>query len=132
MSRTTRCCVLAGLAALLVAPSCLAGGNSTQGRPSRAHNVVMAVQVRPVVIVSKPIGARVQINGQYVGNTPLVVDFAVDELGHTIRDIEVRAIAQATGAVDDVRWFPAADGNASVIPDLLDFDLNIVPVYFRR
>lgn len=88
--------------------------------------------MRSVTIVSRPIGARVQINGRYVGNTPLVVDFAVDKFGHAVRDIEVRAIARAPGAVDDVRWFPASDGNASYIPSLLAFDLNILPLAFAR
>lgn len=132
MNRTTRCCVFAGLAVFLVAPTCLAGGDSTQGSPFRAHTKVTAAEVRPVLIVSKPIGARVQINGKYVGNTPLLVDFAVDRFGRSINDIEIRAIARAPGTVDDVRWFPASDGSASFIPSLLDFDLNILPVFARR
>jgi hypothetical protein len=129
MSRTTRSCALAGLAMLLVAPICLAGGDSTQARSSRAQNKGTAVEVRPVTIVSRPIGAKVQINGRYVGKTPLVVDFAVDSFGRSVRDIEVRAIAQTPGTVDDVRWFPGSDGNASFIPSVLAFDLNILPVW---
>ncbi len=132
MSRTTRCCVLAGLAMLLVAPACLAGGDSARGSPLRAHNRVVAAELRPVLIVSKPIGARVQINGRYVGNTPLVVDFAVDSFGRAISDIEVRAIARAPGALDEVRRFPGSDGSASFIPSLLEFDLNILPVLVVR
>ncbi len=132
MSRTTRCCVLAGLAVLLVAPACWGGGDSTQGSPWRAHNRALAAEVRPVLIVSRPTGARVQINGRYVGNTPLVVDFAVDNFGRAVNDIEVRAIARAPGATDDVRRFPGSDGSASFIPSLLDFDLNILPVLVVR
>jgi PEGA domain-containing protein len=132
MSQTTRCCVLVGAAVLLAAPACLGGVESTQGNPVRAHDQVMGAEVRPVMIASRPTGAKVQINGQYVGNTPLLVDFAVDRFGRSIRDIEVRAIARAPGALDEVRRFPAADGNASFIPSLLDFDLNILPVFFVR
>jgi hypothetical protein len=84
------------------------------------------------MIVSRPIGAKVQINGRYVGNTPLLVDFAVDKFGRAINDIEIRAIARAPGTADDVRWFPGSDGSASFIPSLLDFDLNILPVFARR
>ena len=128
----TGCCALVGLAALLIAPTCFAGGGSTQGKPSRIQNKAVAAEVRPVMIVSRPIGAKVQINGRYVGNTPLLVDFAVDKLGRAINDIEVRAIARGPGVVDDVRWFPAADGNASFIPPLLAFDLSILPLYYVR
>lgn len=98
----------------------------------RAQSKALAAEVRQVMIVSRPIGAKVQINGRYVGNTPLVVDFAVDQFGRAINDIEIRAIARGPGVVDDVRWFPAADGNASFIPPLLAFDLSILPLYYVR
>jgi hypothetical protein len=84
--------------------------------------------------VSQPAGARILINGDYVGTTPLLVDFAVDKFGRAVRSIEMRAVAPEPLVTRGVRLFPAAgtDGDASRIPQLVEFDLNIQPVLVIR
>jgi hypothetical protein len=66
--------------------------------------------------------------------TPLLVDFMVDKLGRAVRSIEMRAVAPEPLVTWEIRRFPAAgtDGDASRIPHLIDFDLNIQPVYVIR
>jgi hypothetical protein len=74
------------------------------------------------------------INGEYVGTTPLTVDFYVDHEGRVKRGIEMRAISPVPLAVQEIRRFPAADtdGDASRMPHIVDFDLNIHPVLVIR
>ena len=90
--------------------------------------------LRPVKIVSQPAGARILINGDYVGTTPLLVDFAVDKFGRAVRNIEMRAFAPQPLIRRGVKSFPAAgtDGDASIIPQLVDFDLNVQSVFVIR
>jgi hypothetical protein len=100
----------------------------------QAHDILSVNSLRSVTIVSQPAGARILINGDYVGITPLLVDFAVDRFGRAVRDIELRAIAPQPMISRDVRWFPAAgtDGDTSRIPRLVDFDLNVQSVFVIR
>jgi spore coat protein CotH len=74
------------------------------------------------------------INGEFVGTTPLNVDFYVDHQGRVMREIQMRAISPEPMVVQEIRTFPAAatDGDASRIPHIIDFDLNIQPVLVIR
>ena len=94
----------------------------------------MGGELQSITIVSTPTGARIVINGEYVGRTPLLVDFAVDKFGRAIRNMEVRAVAPIPFVNEEIKRFPAAgsDGDASRIPRFLDFDLNIHPVFVIR
>jgi hypothetical protein len=134
MNHVLRSCVLTTFVGLFVASTCSAGVDSTSVNARQAHDIVLVNSLRPVTIVSQPAGARIVINGDYVGTTPLLVDFAVDKLGRAVRDIEMRAIAPQPLISRDVRWFPAAgtDGDTSRIPRLVDFDLNIQTVFVIR
>jgi hypothetical protein len=87
-----------------------------------------------VTIVSQPAGARILINGDYVGTTPLLVNVAVDKFGRAIRTIELRVVAPQPMITRGTRSFPAAgtDGDSSRIPRLVDFDLNVQSVYVIR
>jgi hypothetical protein len=81
-----------------------------------------------------PVGARILINGDYVGITPLLIDVAVDKFGRALRNIELRAVAPKPMITRGTRLFPAAgtDGDSSRIPRLVDFDLNVQSVYVIR
>ena len=74
------------------------------------------------------------INGEYVGTTPLNVDFYVDHQGRVMREIQMRAVSPVPFAVQEIRTFPAAatDGDSSRMPHIIDFDLNIHPVFVIR
>jgi hypothetical protein len=134
MNHVLRSCVLTGFVGLFLASTCLAGVDSTPVNARQAHDILSVNSLRSVTIVSQPAGARILINGDYVGITPLLVDFAVDRFGRAVRDIELRAIAPQPMISRDVRWFPAAgtDGDTSRIPRLVDFDLNVQSVFVIR
>jgi hypothetical protein len=134
MNHVLRSCVLTGFVGLFLASTCSAGVDSAPMNSRQAHDILSVNSLRPVTILSEPAGARILINGDYVGTTPLLVDFAVDKLGRAIRDIEMRAIAPEPLISRDIRWFPAAgtDGDTSRIPRLVDFDLNVQSVFVIR
>jgi PEGA domain len=134
MNHVLRSCVLTGFVGLFLASTCSAGVDSTSVNARQVHDILSVNSLRSVTIVSQPAGARILINGDYVGITPLLVDFAVDRFGRAVRDIELRAIAPQPMISRDVRWFPAAgtDGDTSRIPRLVDFDLNVQSVFVIR
>jgi hypothetical protein len=134
MNHALRSCVLTGIAGLFLASTCFAGTNSVPFNPSQTHDNSSMSILRPVTIISQPAGARILINGDYVGTTPLLVDFAVDRFGRALRNIEMRVVAPHPLITRGVRLFPAAgtDGDASRIPQLVDFDLNVQSVFVIR
>jgi PEGA domain len=134
MNHVLRSCVLTGFVGLFLASTCSAGVDSTPVNARQAHDILSVNSLRSVTIVSQPAGARILINGDYVGITPLLVDVAVDKFGRTLRNIEMRAVAPEPLVTRGVRSFPAAgtDGDTSRIPQLVDFDLNIQTVRIIR
>ncbi len=134
MNHVLRSCVLTGFVGLFLASTCSAGVDSTPVNGGQAHDILSANSLRSVKIVSQPAGAKILINGDYVGTTPLLVDFAVDKFGRAVRNIELRAVAPEPMITRGFRSFPAAgtDGDASRIPQLVDFDLNVQTVFVIR
>jgi hypothetical protein len=134
MNRESLYWIVTPIVGLLVACTCFAGVDSSPVQRKQTHDATLGGGLRPITIVSTPTGARIVINGEYVGTTPLLVDFAVDKLGRAIRNMEVRAVAPIPLVNEEIRRFPAAgsDGDASRIPHFLDFDLNIHPVFVIR
>jgi PEGA domain-containing protein len=126
--------VLKSVVGLLFASTCYAGVDSSSVSDKQTRDYAVTNSVRSVEIFSQPVGAKILINGAYVGTTPIFVEFAVDRFGRVIRDIELRAVAPFPMVSADVRHFPAAgtDGEASRMPPLVDFDLNIHPVKVIR
>jgi hypothetical protein len=56
--------------------------------------------VRPrlkIQIVSQPTGARIEVNGQYVGDAPLSVDIEASDDGRFWRDTIIKAYPKDTG-----------------------------------
>ena len=134
MNHALRHCFSTGVAGLFLAATCYAGVDSSPVNAKQTQDPSSIGSLRPVAIVSQPVGARILINGDYVGTTPLQINFAVDNLGRAIRDIELRAVAPQPMITQEVRRFPAAgtDGDSSRIPHLVDFDLNIQKVVVIR
>jgi hypothetical protein len=134
MNHVLRSCVLTGFVGLFLASTCSAGVDSTPGNARQAQDIPSMNSLRSVTIVSEPKGARILINGDYVGITPLLVDVAVDKFGRAVRNIEMRAVAPEPMISGGVRSFPAAgtDGDTSRIPRLVDFDLNVHSVFVIR
>jgi hypothetical protein len=134
MNHALQGCVSKSVVGLFFASTCYAGVGSSSVSDKQTRDYTLMNGIRSVEIFSQPVGARILINGAYVGTTPVLVDFAVDQFGRAIRDIELRAIAPFPMVTADVRHFPAAgtDGEASSIPRLVDFDLNIQSVKIIR
>jgi hypothetical protein len=134
MNHALRYCVSTGIVGLFLASTCYAGVDSPPANPRQTHDNPSISSLRSVRILSRPVGAKILINGDYVGTTPLLVDFAIDKLGRAIRNIELRAVAPEPMVNQEIRLFPAAgtDGDASRIPRLVDFDLNIQSVLVIR
>jgi hypothetical protein len=134
MNHVLRNCVLTEIVGLFLVSTCFAGVDSSPANPREIHDNPSINSLRSVKILSRPPGARILINGDYVGTTPLLVDFAIDKFGRAVRTIEMRAIAPEPLVTEGVRLFPAAgtDGDASRIPHLVDFDLNIHSVLVIR
>jgi hypothetical protein len=134
MNHVLRSCVSTGIVGLFLASTCDAGVDSSLVNPRQTHEILSINGIQPVTIVSQPAGARILINGDYVGTTPLLVDVAVDKFGRAVRNIEFRAVAPQPMITRGTRSFPAAgtDGDSSKIPRLVDFDLNVQSVYVIR
>lgn len=134
MNHVLRYCVSTGFVGLFLASTCYAGVDSSPAQAKRTHDILSINNLRPVTIVSQPAGARILINGDYVGTTPLLIEFAVDKFGRAIRNIEMRAVAPEPLVTQEIRRFPAAgsDGDSSRIPRAVDFDLNIQSVFVIR
>jgi hypothetical protein len=134
MNLALRGCVSKSVAGLLFASTCYAGVSSPPASDKLTRDNEFANSLREVEIFSRPIGAKILINGAFIGVTPVRVDFAVDRFGRATRDIELRAVAPVPMVTEEIRHFPAAgtDGDASRIPHFVNFDLNIHPVFVIR
>jgi hypothetical protein len=64
------------------------------GCASHPHAARPRVKVQ---IVSQPVGAKIEINGQYVGDAPLTVDIETSPEGRFWRDTVIRAYPTDTG-----------------------------------
>jgi hypothetical protein len=134
MNHVLRSCVSTGIVGLFLASTCDAGVDSGLLNTRQTLEILSTNGLQTVTIVSQPAGARILINGDYVGTTPLRVDVAVDKFGRAVRNIELRAVAPQPMITRGTRSFPAAgtDGDSSRIPRLVDFDLNVQSVYVIR
>jgi PEGA domain len=134
MNHVLRYCVSTGIVGLFLASTCHAGVDSSPANSRQTHDASSINSLQSVTILSEPAGARILINGDYVGTTPLLVDVAVDKFGRAVRNIELRAVAPQPRINQETRRFPAAgsDGDTSIIPRLVDFDLNVQSVFILR
>lgn len=134
MNHTLPGCVSKSFVGLLFASTCYAGVGSSSVSDKQTLDNGATSGLREVEIFSQPIGAKILINGAFVGTTPIFVDFSVDRFGRATREIELRALAPLPKFATAVRYFPAGgtDGDASRIPRLVNFDLNVHPVQVIR
>ncbi|MEA3205222.1 MAG: hypothetical protein QOG92_860 [Verrucomicrobiota bacterium] len=79
-------------------------------------------------IVSQPTGAKIEINGQYVGDAPLFVDIETSNDGRFWRDTVVKAYPKDTGYTQikafngKMRW-----SISDTVPPRLFFDTRTDP-----
>jgi hypothetical protein len=86
------------------------------------------VNFKKVQIMSKPAGAHIEVNQNYVGNAPITVEFASTGRNFTM-DTTIRALPTSSVlAVQYIqsKFFP----RNAVIPDKIIFDMGLQrPVY---
>ncbi len=81
-----------------------------------------------VQIVSQPTGAKIEMNGQYLGDAPLTIDVEASNDGRFWRDTVIKAYPLETGYVQikafngKSRW-PISD----MVPPKIFFDTRIAP-----
>jgi PEGA domain len=81
-----------------------------------------------VLIVSEPAGAKIEINGQYVGDAPTTVEIEASNDGRFWKDTIIKAYPQDTGYTQIMafngksRW-----AISDMIPPRLFFDTRTAP-----
>ncbi|HYY30799.1 MAG TPA: PEGA domain-containing protein [Chthoniobacterales bacterium] len=83
---------------------------------------------KEVRIISVPPGARIQVNGRYVGDAPVTVSIEMSQSGRFWRDTIVQADPQSTGYTQ-IRAFNGASrwSISDAVPSEIDFDTRIEP-----
>lgn len=103
--------------AILLLSSCFAF------RPLR-YNVVPHKTENAIEIISDPVGARIEINDDYIGDTPLFVEIKapVNIEGEVNTDLYIRAIPKQAGYTQskDLKW--------GRLPKRIFFDMHLHPV----
>jgi len=81
-----------------------------------------------VQIVSEPNGAKIEVNGRYVGDAPTTVEIEVSPHGRFWRDTIIKAYPKDTGYIQikafngESRW-----SISDLIPARISFDTRIDP-----
>ena len=83
---------------------------------------------KDVRIVSVPPGARIQVNGRYVGDAPVTVPIEMSQSGRFWRDTIIQADPQANGYTQ-IRAFNGASrwSISDAVPSEIDFDTRAEP-----
>jgi hypothetical protein len=95
------------------------------GCASHTHAVRPRLQVQ---IVSQPTGARIEVNGQYVGDAPTSVNIEASSDGRFWRDTIIKAYPKDTGYTQ-IRAYNGKSRWAisDLVPPKISFDTRIDP-----
>jgi hypothetical protein len=116
-SRFAIICFSASFFALLV-------GCASTPQPSASAPVYKSVQ-----IISEPAGARIEINGNYIGNAPLFTKIRKDDQYERFYSSTViRAYPKGDGYLQTKNFAPGTLEGLD-LPDRIFFDTNLHPVY---
>jgi hypothetical protein len=77
-------------------PGLLASAFLLFGCASHTHTVTVRPRLK-IQIVSQPVGARIEVNGQYAGDAPLSIDVDASTDGRFWRDTIIKAYPKDTG-----------------------------------
>ena len=85
---------------------------------------------KDVQIVSEPTGARIEINGDYIGDAPLIAKVRIDEGGRFYSNTIIRAYPKGNGYVQ-TRSFLYGFGTSESLncPDRIFLDTNLHYTY---
>ncbi len=93
-----------------------------------SHHSISARPRKQVEITSSPPGAKIEINGRYVGDAPLKVDIETNAGGRFWRDTIIKAYPADKGYTQIRAYNGAARWNISdTVPDEIDFNTRSEP-----
>ena len=92
-----------------------------------SHTHAMRPRLK-VQVVSQPAGAKIEVNGQYVGDAPLTVDIEASNDGRFWRDTVIKAYPADTGYTQ-IQAFNGRSRWAisDMVPPRIFFDTRIEP-----
>ncbi len=95
------------------------------GCASHTHTVRPRLKVQ---IVSQPAGAKIEVNGQYVGDAPLFIDIEASNDGRFWRDTIIKAYPKDTGYTQ-IRAFNGKSRwtISDLVPSRIFFDTRTEP-----
>jgi hypothetical protein len=83
---------------------------------------------KSIEITSNPRGAKIEVNGRYVGDAPVTVDIETSPNGRFWRDTIIKAYPADKGYTQIRAFNGAARWNISdAVPPEIDFDTRIEP-----
>jgi hypothetical protein len=81
-------------------------------------------------VISDPPGARIELDDDYIGVTPLEIQWEVLKSNRTLTsDHEIRALPTAPGQYVQTKSFIYFSWNAPVAPKTIFFDMHLGPVF---
>lgn len=76
---------------------------------------------KSVEILSAPAGARIEVNGEYVGESPCTVEVVSDRHGKLAEKFHVTALPRQPGHSVQFKWFYSGDK----VPARVFFDMSL-------
>jgi len=107
--------------------SCLAASTFLMCSGCASHTQVARPRVK-IQIVSQPAGAKIEVNGRYVGDAPVTVDVEASSDGRFWRDTVIKAYPADTGYTQ-IKAFNGKSRWAisDTVPPRIVFDTRIEP-----
>jgi hypothetical protein len=104
--------------------------------PSRAQPVIPQTFTRSIKIVSEPMGARIEVNDEFVGVTPLTLELPCDGEGMPIERVLIRAMPTQVGGYCQIKFFRPTrhynllgDDKGNRLPERIFFDMGLAPSF---
>jgi hypothetical protein len=88
---------------------------------------IVESQNKRVEIISVPAGARIEVNDDYVGDAPIIVEIPQQE-GYFTATTTIRALPTETGYTQTKMFFPSMGGLGDKVPSRILFDTRLGPV----
>lgn len=102
----------------IVLTAALSGCSADSGLPQKAR-------AHEVPVVSEPPGARIEMNGEYIGDTPLTIRM-LGINGRVAEDYILRALPVESGSwTQAAAYVHSKTGESSPVPSRIAFDMRL-------
>ena len=87
-------------------------------------------RIKQVLVLSEPVGARIEVNGDYVGDAPLTVTIPCSLNGRFTETTKIRALPIKSGQYTQSKLFFGGflTLRNDLVPSRLFFDMRLAPV----